>query len=107
MTARRALIVQFEVQEGDTFDAFIEIEETLIQAFSQNRYAVVDGHDYGQGKFNIFIFPTGAWGPVVERVLAFLKLKGWLQRAVIAKRLKSERYSVIWPEKGFVGQFDL
>jgi len=85
----RQLIIQFEINEADTFESLYAIEETLIQAFSQNRYADVDGHDIGQGRFNIFIIPNGAWGPVIERVEAFLKLRKALDRAVIAKSLPS------------------
>jgi hypothetical protein len=103
---RRVLIVQFDVREDDTLADFHAIEDTLYQAFSQNRFAVVDGHDYGQGVFNIFIYPRGAWGPVVERVFAFLKFKGWLDRSVIAKGLKADRWKVIWPE-GYSGDFGL
>jgi len=104
--AKKVLIVQFQVLEGDALEDFHAIEDTLFQAFSQNRYAIVDGHDYGLGVFNIFIYPRGAWDPVLERVLAFLKLKGWLDRATIAKGLASERWQVVWP-MGHSGKFTL
>ena len=106
MGERKCLYVQFEIRKGVQPEDFYAIEDTLFQAFEQNNFAVVDGHDVGQGRFNIFIFPKGAWGPVVERVLAFLKLKGWLDRAVVAKRLASGREQVIWPEE-FEGKFEL
>jgi hypothetical protein len=106
MAQRKVLVVQFAVREGDTLEAFHAIEEVLFQAFEQNRFAVVDGHDYGEGRFNIYIYPRAAWGPVIERVEAFLKLKGWLARATIAKGLASGKWQVIWPE-GFAGAFRL
>ncbi|WP_313472234.1 hypothetical protein [Brevundimonas sp.] len=96
---RNRLIIQFEVSEGDSYDDLIAVEHTLIQAFSQNNYGAVDGHDFGQGRFNIFVYPRSSWGPVIERVQAFLKLKGWLSRAVIAKELKSGARQVIWPQE--------
>lgn len=96
---RNQLIVQFAFHEGADFDALIHIEDALIQAFEQNRCAVVDGHDLGEGKFNIFLIPRDSWAPVIDRVKAFLKLKGVLSEAVIAKRLKnSGQYVVVWPE---------
>ncbi|HEV2597814.1 hypothetical protein [Sphingopyxis sp.] len=98
MRHRKVLIVQFDVREGDTLEWFHHIEDTLFQAFSQNRFAEVDGHDYGQGKFNIFIYPKGAWAPVLERVHAFLKLRKVHDRTVIAKGLESGRWQVVWPE---------
>lgn len=94
---KNQLIVQLPMAAAADFDTLVGIEDTLIQAFEQNRYAVVDGHDAGQGRFNIFLFPTGAWGPVIDRVKAFLKLRGVLAQAVIAKRLKSHRYVVFGP----------
>ena len=103
---RKVLIVQFEVVEGDRLDDFLNIEGVLFQAFTQGRHGVVDGFDSGQGKFNIFIYPRGPWGPVIERVNAFLKLKGWLGRATIAKGLESGRWQVIWPEN-YSGAFGL
>lgn len=105
--SRNQLIVQLPMADVSDFDALVRVEDTLIQAFEQNRYAVVDGHDAGQGRFNIFLFPTGSWGPVIERVKAFLKLRGVLDQAVIVKRLKaSERYIVVWPENHH-GGFEL
>lgn len=106
MAVRKVLIVQFKVREGDTLEFFHGIEDVLYQAFEQNRFAVVDGHDYGQGVFNIFIYPRKAWGPVLDRVFAFLRLKGWLFRATIAKGLASGRWQVVWPEE-FEGRFEL
>ena len=105
--SKNQLIVQLPVSDSTNFDSLIHVEETLIQAFSQNNLAKVDGHDFGEGKFNIFIFPNGSWGPVIERVQAFLKLRGVLGSALIVKRLKSsERYVVVWPEN-FSGSFSL
>jgi|JI7StandDraft_1071085.scaffolds.fasta_scaffold242617_2 hypothetical protein len=106
MAERKVLIIQFAVRAGDTLEAFHAIEDVIVQAFEQNRFATVDGHDYGEGVFNIFIYPRGAWGPVVERVKAFLKLKGWLDRATIAKGLASGKWQVIWPV-GYEGAFGL
>src|SRR5262245_23254635 len=102
----KQLIVQFACTQISDYDRFMQVEETLIQAFSQNDYAEVDGHDVGQGRFNIYILPKGAWGPVIERVEAFLKLRGVLNEALIVKQLESEKYIVVWP-KDFDGNFEV
>jgi len=106
--SRDQVIVQLPVTEVTSFDSLLSIEESLIQAFAQrNPFAAVDGHDIGQGKFNIFINPTGSWGPVLERVHASLKLRGALSTATVAKRLKkSGKFVVVWPEQ-FSGRFEL
>lgn len=101
------LIVQLPFAGAEDYDHLIAIEEGLIKAFAQrNPFAEVDGHDAGEGRFNIFIRPLGTWGPVLERVEAVLKLRGILKDALIVKRLKSERYVVVWP-KEHVGVFEL
>ena len=93
--------------ESTSLDSLLHVEETLVQAFSQNSFAEVDGHDIGDGRFNIYIYPTDTWGPVIERVYAFLKLRGVLKTALVVKRLKtSEEYVVVWPEQ-FKGTFEL
>jgi hypothetical protein len=84
----------------------MHIEETLIQAFSQNDFAVVDGHDVGQGKFNIYVVPKAGWGPVIERAIAFLKLRNALNEALVVKQLKSGKQVVVWPAN-FCGKFEL
>lgn len=101
------LIVQFSFPGTGDYDRLIAVEESLIQAFAQrNPFAEVDGHDVGQGRFNIFIKPLGTWQPVLERVEAVLKLRGVLKEALVVKRLKSEKYVVVWP-KDYSGAFEL
>jgi hypothetical protein len=96
--ARNKVVIQFKAKSTADFDRLLKIEETLFQAFSQSNVGVVDGHDIGQGTFNVFIHPRDSWGPVLERVEAFLKLRGLLDEAVIAKfHGKSERYQVVHP----------
>ena len=95
---KNKVVVQFKAEDPSDLDRLFQIEETLFQAFSQCYDGVVDGHNIGQGKFNIFITPSSAWGPVLERVNAFLKLRGALSDAVIAKfHGKTERYEVVHP----------
>src|SRR5439155_22210717 len=93
------VIVQLPYQTPDDYERLVQIEESLVQAFAQrNPYGEVDGHDVGQGRFNIFIKPTDTWGPVLERVEASLKHRGVLKDALIVKRLKSEKFVVVWPK---------
>lgn len=105
--AEPQLIVQLPFDGADDYDRLIAVEESLINAFAQrNPFAEVDGHDMGQGRFNIFIRPMGTWGPVLERVEVVLKLRGVLPQALIVKRLKSEKYVVVWPKR-HLGAFAL
>jgi hypothetical protein len=101
------LIIQLPFAGSEDFDRLMQIEESLINAFAQhNPFAEVDGHDVGEGRFNIFLKPKGTWGPAIERAEAVLKLRGVLKEAVVAKRLKSEKYVVVWP-KDYDGTFKL
>lgn len=101
---KNTLLVQFPANTTPSCDRVIEIEETLIQAFEQNRAADVDGHDFGSTA-NIFVIPNGPWDHCIEVVMAYLKLKKALGEVLVIKRLKSGKYEVVWP-KGFTGDFE-
>jgi hypothetical protein len=105
--AKNQVIVQFEATSMADFDRCRSIEDSLWQAFKQSSGdGVVDGHDFGEGKFNIFIFPR-AWGSALERVKAFLELRGALDDAIIAKfHARTDRYEVVHPPD-YSGRFSL
>ncbi len=101
----KKVIVQFKMDESSDVDRLFQIEETLFQAFSQCYDGYVDGHDIGQDKFNIYIHVRGSWTSALERVEAFLKLRGALKEAVVVKfHSKNERYEVVHPSR-YVGSF--
>jgi len=101
------VIVQLKADASTDLDRLFHIEETLFQAFSQCNDGYVDGHDIGEGKFNIFIHVRGSWSSVVERVQAFLKLRNALGDAVVVKfHGKTERYQVVHPAN-YRGDFAL
>ncbi len=49
------LVFQFEARTKADFDFLIDLEEYLVQTLSSDPAALVDGHDFGMGEFNIFI----------------------------------------------------
>ena len=105
--ARNQLIVQFAYGPPLGPRQWYEIEDVLTQAFAQSSDGFVDGNDIGQGRFNIFIIPRGSWTAAIERVKAFLKLRGALGSAVIVKlHGKAQRYEVVHPAS-FQGDFTL
>jgi hypothetical protein len=111
MTADNAggerLVVQLPVSESTDFDFLIGVEDGIVQLFEKDRSALVDGHDIGQGRFNIFITPSGSWAPALGRIRAFLEFRGDLENAVVARRPgATERYEVVWPGD-YRGTFEL
>jgi hypothetical protein len=105
--SRNKVIVQFKVEDVGDYERYVAIEDSLLQAFSQSDDGVVDGHDVGKATFNIYIHPRRSWGPVLERVRAFLELRGALNDAVIAKfHGKTDRYQVIHPST-YCGEFSI
>lgn len=101
------LVVQLAVSESTDFDSLINVENGIIQMFEQDHGALVDGHDIGQGRFNIFIRPSASWASVLGRVRAFLEFRGFADHAVVARRASAtERYEVVWPAD-YRGTFEL
>ncbi len=103
---RNTIIVQFtQVGAAEEWERLIHIEEVLIQAFSQNDHAKVDGHDFGNNTMNIFVFPRGSWGSAITIIKAHLKHHNMLDGALIIRRPKNGRYKVAWPEN-YDGEFE-
>jgi hypothetical protein len=89
------LVIQFQCHTGEEFDEFIVFEDELIAELSES--AIVDGHDYGSGEFNIFVLtnnPEATFEHV--QILASRLRLGKGMRA--AYRAPSEvTYVVLWP----------
>ena len=101
------LIVQIEIAEETDFDELISIEEALIQALLGDREAAVDGHDIGEGRFNIFIHLGAGWEPALTKVTATLDDLGLLPSAVVAKfHEQTKEYEVVRPDS-YSGTFAL
>ncbi|MDB5977905.1 MAG: hypothetical protein JWR07_4665 [Nevskia sp.] len=101
------LIVQLKVGKDTDFDQLIGIEEALIQKFMGNRTVEVDGHDFGEGRFNIYIHLSKGWEPALATITAALDGFGLLSVAVVAKfHGETEQYEVVRPDS-YSGPFTL
>jgi hypothetical protein len=101
------LVVQLPVFEATNFDSLISVEDGMIQLFESNRDVLVDGHDIGMGKFNIFINTDESWAPIAGRIRAFLEFRGLLEDAIVAWRPSmTGQYNVVWPAD-YEGTFEL
>jgi len=98
------IIVQFAIGDNTDFDELINIEDALGLALLPDRSAVVDGHDIGEERFNIYIHPQGGWEPALGHVIEALKGLDRLDDATVAK--ETDGFEVVWP-KGHVGRFSL
>ena len=92
------IVVQLPLSESTDFDTLISVENGLIELFKDNRGVDVDGHDIGQGRFNVFIHSDEPWPAILGRIQAFLEFREMLKDAVVATRpVDGEKYQVIWP----------
>ena len=97
--ARDQLVVQLAVTESTDFSLLLYVEETLFRSFPRNDIAEVERHEFSDGRFNLFIFPTGPRAVVIERIVTALRLRGVDQTALIAGRPDDNGpYTVVWPE---------
>jgi hypothetical protein len=100
------IIVQYKTRDSlDEYDWLIKLDDALIQAFAQNNKANVDGHDFGSGNMNIFIFPKRSWHDAFDILKAHLKHHDALSRAIVILRSKSGAYQVLFPEN-YTGDFE-
>ena len=92
---RYQLVLQFAANSVDDFDRLIALEAELIQELVGK--AEVDGHDFGQSEFNIFILTD-------EPVPAFEKARGCIEKQALPydwraayRDLTGDAYVIVWP----------
>jgi hypothetical protein len=101
---RYQLVLQFRGDSLADFDALVALEDRLIAELGTS--AKVDGHDFGSGTANIFIF-TSDPDLTFWRVCQLLKREGSLKSVTAAHRpVDGDDYTVIWP-KDYQTQFSI
>ena len=89
------LVLQFRATTIEDFDKLIDLEDSLIKALGRSHD--VDGHDFGTGEMNIFVFtenPQAAFG-LSKEVLRDDDLRN-LKAAF--RQVGTDDYQSIWPE---------
>jgi hypothetical protein len=88
-------------------DFLASVEGALVQGLSESHIGVIDGHDFGGGTGNIFVWAKGNGHRAFKVIKTQLELHKVLDKAVIATwRSKSDHYKVLWPAD-FCGSFEL
>jgi hypothetical protein len=91
-----SLILQFRTESLTEFDKILDLEDSLIVDLAT--CANVDGHDFGCGTANIFIY-TNEPEETFRRARKRLVEEGRLDDVTAAQRpMDSKVYTVIWPE---------
>ncbi len=89
------LIIQFRNILDKSIDDLIDIEEELIEKISSEHD--VDGHDFGNNEFNIFMF-TNAPETAFNQIKTILSETISSSYTVAYREIDKEKYKVIWPE---------
>lgn len=87
--------MQFTADSMPDFDRLVAFETTLIEKLGN--IATVDGHDFGLGKFNIFLLtddPTSAFAEARE-IAVSEAIPNDLRSAY--RKINGEEYVAIWP----------
>ena len=89
------LVVQFAADSLQDFDRLVALETTLVEKLSD--IATVDGHDFGLGKFNIFMLTD-------DPAAAFTEAHEIVREETIPRDLRSAyrrmsggKYVTLWP----------
>ena len=89
------LVTQFQATSMDEFDQLVAFEDSLAETLEG--LAIVDGHDFGSGTFNIFVHtdePTATF----ERIQEFVRIQERQYRMRVAYHdFSSDDYTILWP----------
>ena len=92
---RYQLVLQFTADTITEFDQLVALEEKFIDALEC--LAIVDGHDFGQSEFNIFIL-TNEPAMVFDKAHRIIRDQRLGQGMRAAYREPTgESYTILWP----------
>jgi hypothetical protein len=90
------LVLQWPASSIKDFDAMIEIEDVLINNLSQE--SDVDGHDFGSGTMNIFIYTDNPTATFWEIKSIIGSQDYWIDARVAYREIQKDEYTILWPE---------
>ena len=92
---RYQLVLQFAAESSADYDRLVALEDRLIEELGEA--ATVDGHDFGLGKFNIFIFADDP-STIFEKAHGIVVAEGVANVLHSAYReMDGENFTVLWP----------
>ena len=91
------LVLQFDCESAEAFDAIVRLEEQLIALLGES--AEVDGHDSGSEEANIFIHSLEPMESF-KRCHMFLETMNprYANYRAAYRPLAGNEYTVLWPE---------
>ena len=92
---RYQLVLQFAADSLEDYDHPVALEDRLIEELK--KAATIDGHDFGLGEFNIFIFANDpatvfdkAHGIVIDQDVPNVFQSTY-------REMNGENYTILWP----------
>ena len=89
------LVLQFAADSIEEFDGLVALEDRLIEELED--IATVDGHDFGLGKFNIFVLtdhPAESFDKA-HRIVVNQGVPNLMRSAY--REVDREDYVILWP----------
>ena len=74
----------------------IEIEDVLINGLSEE--SDVDGHDFGSGEMNIFIYTDNPTKTFAEIKSLIGSQDHWTDARVAYREIEKDDYTILWPK---------
>jgi hypothetical protein len=90
------LVLQWPATSIKDYDSLIEIENLIIKHLSPVHE--VDGHDFGSGEANIFIFTSDPQQAFNEIKTIIGSLDYWNSIRVAFRGTESDEYTALWPK---------
>ena len=87
------LVIQFNDIDDDDFDELIDLEVNLIEDLTAEHD--VDGHDFGEGEFTLFIF-TNSPQSALHQINDILQRQSHKAYTVACRRVGEEDYTFLW-----------
>lgn len=90
------LVLQFPVTSDNDFDKLVELEDEIDAKIGDEHE--VDGHDFGSGEMNIFIF-TNNVTEAFARIQQIISMSADPGFKVACRHVDEEEYHLLWPNE--------
>ncbi|MCR1162150.1 hypothetical protein NEK97_11815 [Paenarthrobacter sp. UW852] len=90
------LVLQWPARSEVDYDELIAMEDLLLEQLPE-AHGVVDGHDFGSGEMNIFVY-TERPMEAFEDVMTLLSSRSrWSDARAAYRPIDAEEFVILWP----------
>jgi hypothetical protein len=92
---KNQVVIRWLASSLTDYDEMVGIEDLLIDKLSSQ--SEVDGHDFGSGETNIFLYMTDPFKTLEDLRSILSEHKAWQVARIAYRKMDETKYRMLWP----------